>query len=79
MEEIEENGFGNKIEKDNRTRIKIQEPAAVREHWSDCARKKQSFEHHTDGKEQKFDVHVASILWGKKKVIVVMVLLITLR
>ena len=32
MEEIEKNKFGNKIEKNDRTRIGIQEPATIKKH-----------------------------------------------
>ena len=67
VEEIEEDRFGDKIEKNNRIKIRIQELAVVKEHWSDCAKKEQGFEHYADKKEQEFDIHVASILWEKKK------------
>ena len=67
MEEIEEGEFGSQVEEYDGIKIKIQKLAAVKKHWSDCARKKQNFEHHVNGKKKKFDVYVASILWEKKK------------
>ena len=48
MEKIEESEFGSGIEKDDRIKIGIQKPAAVREHWSDYVGRKQSFKHHAN-------------------------------
>ena len=62
MEEIEEDEFRSGIEKDDGIKIGIQRPATTKEHWSNCAEKKQDFEHYADGKGQEFNVHVASIL-----------------
>ena len=67
MKEIKENEFGNKIEKNDGIRIGLQKPTAVRKHQSDYVERKQGFEHHVDKKKSKFDIHVASILWEKKK------------
>ena len=54
--------FGSGIEENNKIKIKIQKPTAARKHQNNHAKKKQNFEHHTDKKKQKFDIHVASIL-----------------
>ena len=67
MEEIEESGFRNGIEKNDRIKIGVQGLAAIKKHWSDCVKKNKNFEHHVNRKKQKFDVHVTSILWKKKK------------
>ena len=67
IEEIKKNEFGSGIEKDNETKVRIQKPAAAKKHQNNHAKKEQGFEHHADKKKQKFDVHVASILWKKKK------------
>ena len=67
IKEIKENGFRNKIKKNNEIKIRIQEPAAAKKHWSDCIGREQDFKHYVDRRKQEFDVHVASILWEKKK------------
>ena len=79
MEEIKKNGFRNGIEKNDRTKIKIQKPTTAKKHQNNHAKKKQNFEHHANKKKQKFNVHVASILWEKKKITIVVMLLITLK
>ena len=43
VEEIKENRFGNGIEKNDEIRIRIQEPATMKEYWIDYLKKKQIF------------------------------------